>query len=268
MGFLDAFVGGVVIALIALYVKNWYQEVEYVESSVDGHRYLVRKAENSQDAANILARINKQVERLIEHLMVNYPSDPRTLMMRERYDRNSLSEGGRNSGYTSFSVNKLRYRDAYYEEKQLSSSAMGHNHNMLITIPGRVNVDLIHVVRKEYKFTSYSLNNVSRSVLKDEKDDVSAKDIFRLQDGSDDDRAVIAKYCVQDCALVTRLAERLTVVINAIAMSNVCSVPLQYIFSRGQGIKCTSQVAKVCRERGFLMKTLPRDAENLGFRHP
>lgn len=158
-------------------------------------------------------------------------------------------------------MSKLRYRDAYYEEKQLSSSAMGHNHNMLITIPGRVNVDLIHVIRKEYKFTSYSLNNVSKSVLKDEKDDVSAQDIFRLQDGSDDDRAIIAKYCVQDCALVTRLTERLTVVINAIAMSNVCSVPLQYIFSRGQGIKCTSQVARVCRERGYLMKTLPRDVD-------
>eukprot|EP00873_Tetraselmis_striata_P026981 jgi/Tetstr1/447245/TSEL_034682.t1 len=106
MGFLDAFVGGVVIALIALYVKNRYQEVEYVESSVDGHKYLVRKAEDSQDAANTLANINKQVERLIDHLMATAPSDERTLLMRERYDRNSLSEGGHNSGYTSFSVNK------------------------------------------------------------------------------------------------------------------------------------------------------------------
>eukprot|EP00873_Tetraselmis_striata_P026980 jgi/Tetstr1/447244/TSEL_034681.t1 len=158
-------------------------------------------------------------------------------------------------------MSKLRNRDAYYEEKQLSSSAMGHNHNMLVTIPGRVNVDLMHVIRKEYKFTSYSLNSVSRNVLQDEKDDVSAQDIFRLQDGSADDRATIARYCVQDCALVTRLTERLTVVINAIAMSNVCSVPLQYIFSRGQGIKCTSQVARVCRDRGFIMKTLPRDAD-------
>lgn len=106
MGFLDAFVGGVVIALIALYVKNRYQEVEYVESSVDGHKYLVRKADDSQDAANTLANINKQVERLIEHLMVTFPNDERTVLMRERYDRNSLSEGGHNSGYTSFSVNK------------------------------------------------------------------------------------------------------------------------------------------------------------------
>jgi hypothetical protein len=34
------------------------------------------------------------------------------------------------------------------------------------------------------------------------KDDVTPKDIFRMTNGSADDRAVIAKYCIQDCNLV------------------------------------------------------------------
>ena len=33
------------------------------------------------------------------------------------------------------------------------------------------------------------------------KDDVSPKDIFRLQKGSDDDRKIVAVYCIQDCKL-------------------------------------------------------------------
>lgn len=106
MGFLDAFVGGAIISLVALYVKNRYQEVHYVESSVDGHRYLVRKAADSQEAADTLARINAKVERLISHLAASAPDDRRTALLRERYDRAALSEGGHNSGYTSFSVNK------------------------------------------------------------------------------------------------------------------------------------------------------------------
>lgn len=126
---------------------------------------------------------------------------------------------------------------------------------MTLSIPGRVDIDILHVIRNNHKFTSYSLNNVSKSVLNDEKDDVSPSEIFMLQDGDDKDRAVIAKYCIQDCMLVTRLAERLTVVINAIAMANVCMVPLQYIFSRGQGVKCTSLVAFECYKRGYIMKT-------------
>ena len=156
-------------------------------------------------------------------------------------------------------LSRLRFRPAFYKEQKLSSSAMGSNLNMTISIPGRVDIDLLHVIRNNHKFTSYSLNNVSKNVLNDEKDDVSPSEIFVLQDGDDKDRAVIAKYCVQDCLLVTRLAERLTVVINAMAMANVCRVPLQYIFSRGQGVKCTSLVAYECYKRGYVMKTHDRN---------
>ena len=38
-------------------------------------------------------------------------------------------------------------------------------------------------------------------------------------------------------------------------MSNVCSVPLSYIFLRGQGVKIFSLVAKQCRLEGFLIIT-------------
>jgi hypothetical protein len=34
------------------------------------------------------------------------------------------------------------------------------------------------------------------------KDDVTPKDIFRMTNGTADDRSVIAKYCIQDCNLV------------------------------------------------------------------
>lgn len=106
MTFLDAFVGGVVISLVALYVKNRYQDVEYVTSTVDGHKYLVRRASNSKEAADTLANINRNIEKLILHLSNVYPNDERSNVLRNRYDKSSLSEGGHNTGYTSFSVNK------------------------------------------------------------------------------------------------------------------------------------------------------------------
>jgi DNA polymerase elongation subunit (family B) len=41
-------------------------------------------------------------------------------------------------------------------------------------------------------------------------------------------------------------------------MANVCSVPLSYIFLRGQGIKIFSLVAKECRENGYLLPALEK----------
>ena len=75
------------------------------------------------------------------------------------------------------------------------------------------------------------------------KDDVKPDDIFRLQKGSASDRCIIAEYCIQDCELVNKLISRLCVVNNSIGMSNVCIVPLSYLFLRGQGIKIFSLVA-------------------------
>lgn len=78
------------------------------------------------------------------------------------------------------------------------------------------------------------------------KDDVSPKDIFRLQKGSDSDRAIIAKYCIQDCALLIRLIKRMDIIPNNFGMSNVCLVPFSYIFMRGQGIKIFSLIVNEC----------------------
>lgn len=90
------------------------------------------------------------------------------------------------------------------------------------------------------------------------KDDVKPKDIFAFQNGSSTDRAIIASYCVQDCELVSKLMEKLQILTNNIGMSNVCHVPLSYIFLRGQGIKIFSLVAKKCRLKNYLMPVLKK----------
>jgi len=41
-------------------------------------------------------------------------------------------------------------------------------------------------------------------------------------------------------------------------MASISSVPMQWIFLRGQGIKSFSLVVKKCRKKGFLIKVLPR----------
>lgn len=85
------------------------------------------------------------------------------------------------------------------------------------------------------------------------KDDVGPKDIFRLQKGSNDDRAIIAKYCLMDCQLVIDLLNKLQVIPNNMGMANVCNVPLSFIFLRGQGVKAQSLVSQQCRNEKTVM---------------
>jgi len=87
------------------------------------------------------------------------------------------------------------------------------------------------------------------------KDDVTAKEMFASHRGNADDRAVIAKYCIQDCDLVLTLMAKLDTLVNARGMADVCRVPIQYIFLRGQGIKIFSAVVYNASKRNQIIMT-------------
>ena len=87
------------------------------------------------------------------------------------------------------------------------------------------------------------------------KDDLHHLELFAKHKGSAADRATIAKYCIQDCDLVLTLMAKLDTFVNARGMADVCFVPLQFLFLRGQGIKIFSRVAYEASKRNQVMLT-------------
>ena len=165
-----------------------------------------------------------------------------------------------------FSVlSKIKDLPCKLKIKKLSSSALGDNTMYLPELPGRISIDIMKVVQRDHNLVSYKLNAVAEHFIKDKKDDVSPQQIFAFQKGSADDRKIIAQYCIQDCALLNDLADKLNILINNIGMANVCSVPLNYIFMRGQGIKIFSLVAKYCRKENILIPVITRNLEMAKF---
>jgi len=212
------------------------------------------------------------------------------------------------------------YCKKHWVKKCLSSSALGDNFLKYISTEGRVVIDLMKEVQKNFNLDTYKLDNVASHFINgnvkkiqnendkmklyldnpigiqknnyikldgakyfiDEinyndnsiiiktdydifdkninykkwglaKDDVTPQEIFKCQSGTSDDRARVAKYCIQDCVLCNYLIIKLEIIANNIGMSNVCSVPFSYIFLRGQGVKLFSLVAKQCKQDNFLI---------------
>lgn len=94
------------------------------------------------------------------------------------------------------------------------------------------------------------------------KDDVTPHDIFRLTRKGPDERAIVAKYCVQDCRLPMHLFNKIDMLTGFIEMAKLCSVPISFIVMRGQGIKLTSYIAKKCREMDTLIPTIGKSFGN------
>uniref|UniRef100_A0A6C0HQW4 DNA-directed DNA polymerase n=1 Tax=viral metagenome TaxID=1070528 RepID=A0A6C0HQW4_9ZZZZ len=100
------------------------------------------------------------------------------------------------------------------------------------------------------------------------KDDVTPQDIFRMTNGPNSNsstRATIAKYCIQDCNLVQQLFNKVDLLTGFIEMAKICSIPINFIVMRGQGIKLLSYVAKKCREKNTLMPVIEKGNMNDGY---
>ena len=154
---------------------------------------------------------------------------------------------------------RIRGEVAALVEKNLSSSALGNNELKMVPMKGRYVFDLFQDVKREHKLESYSLNNVSKWFLKDQKNDMPVKEIFgRYKEGDPVRLGEVAEYCIQDTVLPHKLMEKLCQIQNQVEMAKACWVPLAFLSERGQQIKVFSQMAKKARELNFIIPTFRR----------
>lgn len=92
------------------------------------------------------------------------------------------------------------------------------------------------------------------------KDDVSVQDLFHAfsKEGTKDDRTKVAYYCFQDCNLVHNLFRKNDIWTGMAEQAAICSIPIDYVVMRGQGIKLLSFIAKKCRQKRTLMPVIQK----------
>ena len=141
--------------------------------------------------------------------------------------------------------------------KNLASSALGNNILKMVPMKGRYVFDLFQDVKREHKLESYSLNNVSKHFLNDQKIDMPVSEMFAAFKARDAGRlALVAEYCIKDTELPHALMEKLCQLQNQVEMAKACWVPLSYLSERGQQIKVFSQMAYKARELKFMIPTV------------
>ena len=119
-------------------------------------------------------------------------------------------------------------------------------------------IDITKLFTDETELEKFKENELSVEWYQN-KIDLSPQQLFKnYRNGAADKITEIAVYCVKDCELVNFLIMKLETIANNVGEGNVCSVPMSYLFLRGQGAKIYSCFAKECRERGLLIKVLKR----------
>ena len=152
---------------------------------------------------------------------------------------------------------RLTGRSVQLVEKTLASSALGSNQLKMVPMVGRYVFDLFQDIKREHKLESYSLNAVSQTFLKDQKNDMPVREIFRrYKDGDPKELGEVADYCIKDTELPHAIMEKLYTVQNLIEMAKATWVPLSFLSERGQQIKVFSQLSRKARELGFMIPVM------------
>lgn len=139
------------------------------------------------------------------------------------------------------------------KDTTFSSKAYGKRENKEIKIEGRVQFDILPIMRRDFKLSSYTLNSVSAHFLGQQKEDVHHSIITDLQNGTDETRRRLAVYCIKDAVLPVRLLEKLMLLVNHVEMARVTGVPISFLLTRGQQIKVVSQLYRKAKQRDFVV---------------
>ena len=142
-----------------------------------------------------------------------------------------------------------------------SSSAYSNQKFCYLDLKGRIHVDMMVFIQREYKLDSYKLNAVASHFLGSKKDPLTYYHIREcylkgMQNPEEESKAIsyVGKYCVKDSALVLDLYEELKFWNATISMASVCHTSVVDLFAHGQTARIFCQVYKYCSDNNIIVE--------------
>ncbi|KAL7255247.1 hypothetical protein ACSBR1_009413 [Camellia fascicularis] len=161
-------------------------------------------------------------------------------------------------------LGRIRNSRVRVKDTTFSSRQYGTRESKEVTVEGRVQFDLLQVMQRDYKLSSYSLNSVSAHFLNEQKEDVHHSIISDLQNGNPETRRRLAVYCLKDAYLPQRLLDKLMFIYNYVEMARVTGVPISFLLSRGQSIKVLSQLLRKARQKNLVIPNVKQAGSESG----
>jgi DNA polymerase elongation subunit (family B) len=144
-----------------------------------------------------------------------------------------------------------------------SSSAYSNQEMNFIDLQGRMTIDLLTLIQRDFNLENYKLDTVAEKFLGRGKDPLNHFDIFMCyelgiresKEGLSKSLGLVGKYCVKDSVLVLELFEKFQYWYSLTEMAKICQVPHSHLFLYGQQLKVFSQVYKYCYHNGIVVES-------------
>ena len=159
---------------------------------------------------------------------------------------------------------RIKSMRSYAKDDSFSSKQMGNRKTHSTNTNGRLQLDLLQLVQRDYQLRSYTLNSVCAQFLGEQKEDVHHTMITELFNGTAENRRRLAVYCLKDAYLPQRLMDKLMCLVNYTEMARVTGVPFNYLLARGQQVKFISQLFRKALQQDLVIPNMPSSSSGGG----
>ena len=150
-------------------------------------------------------------------------------------------------------------------EKVSDSKAHATQNYRYFEAEGKLHVDMLPLIRRDYKLNNYKLDTVlKRFKMPLLKVDLKAQEMFRLyREGTPEGMGRVGYYCMVDSLSCLGLWQRLNVWIGLLEMSKLTGVSLVTLCTKGTQIQMATRVVRVLWSEGRVLGQLKDfDPEN------
>jgi DNA polymerase elongation subunit (family B) len=136
-------------------------------------------------------------------------------------------------------------RMRYNFRSQFNRKNWKKTHSIWPNYPGRMDVDMLYIIRIQFKYNSYKLKNVAKELLPSghDKIELAYKEQFRIFDAKEKDGMnKIMDYLLTDILLPEELYDVLNISIYLHTNGSVMRVNPFKLYTEGQSIRCVCQL--------------------------
>ncbi|MBN2101828.1 MAG: ribonuclease H-like domain-containing protein [Candidatus Aenigmarchaeota archaeon] len=135
--------------------------------------------------------------------------------------------------------------------------AMGYRNNVL----GRIIADPFALIKKDFSFKRYSLENVASELLGEHKEDVKYSEMEKLWKGDQKGYDRLVSYCLTDARLAMRLFGEFNLLDKYIGISRICCLFLQDVLDGGETQRIEHYLMREFNRNGYIFPLKPSQEE-------
>lgn len=124
-------------------------------------------------------------------------------------------------------------------------------------ITGRIIFDAYKVVKNDFSFKRYTLDNVSEKLLGKGKIDVEYSDFEKLWNGNKKQVKKLLEYSKKDAELPLEMIEKKNLIDKYVALSRVSGVLIQDVLDGGESVRIENMLLSKFKENDILFPTKP-----------